>query len=202
MPKTSCSPAAARKSTAAWNTPPSTMLTLCWIRGPESSRLPAVDPLVEARAGGLLDLPGGHHLDGVDRDEVVLVPVGAEALEEAALHDVVGPVAALARQRLDLDALERLDDLVGGRPLAARGPGGLLHRRPVGRQCEVGVVRFVVRPLLEPLLVPADEFRSEERRVGKGVDLGGRRIIKKKKKQRKKQGCRAQHSEIDDTAVL
>src|SRR2546421_11028216 len=28
------------------------------------------------------------------------------------------------------------------------------------------------------------EQRSEERRVGKGVDLGGRRIIKKKKKQR------------------
>src|SRR6266704_4517792 len=28
--------------------------------------------------------------------------------------------------------------------------------------------------------------RSEERRVGKGVDLGGRRIIKKKKKKRKK----------------
>src|SRR6266540_5344071 len=28
--------------------------------------------------------------------------------------------------------------------------------------------------------------RSEERRVGKGVDLGGRRIIKKKKKKKKK----------------
>src|SRR5687768_18123440 len=28
----------------------------------------------------------------------------------------------------------------------------------------------------------ADRLRSEERRVGKGVDLGGRRIIKKKKK--------------------
>ena len=28
--------------------------------------------------------------------------------------------------------------------------------------------------------------RSEERRVGKGVDLGGRRIIKKKKKRNKK----------------
>src|SRR5215217_8555169 len=28
--------------------------------------------------------------------------------------------------------------------------------------------------------------RSEERRVGKGVDLGGRRIIKKKKKNKKK----------------
>src|SRR5690349_24145244 len=29
------------------------------------------------------------------------------------------------------------------------------------------------------------ETRSEERRVGKGVDLGGRRIIKKKKTKRK-----------------
>src|SRR5215470_19854190 len=29
--------------------------------------------------------------------------------------------------------------------------------------------------------------RSEERRVGKGVDLGGRRIIKKKKKKKKKE---------------
>src|SRR5437667_12086022 len=28
------------------------------------------------------------------------------------------------------------------------------------------------------------EMRSEERRVGKGVDLGGRRIIKKKKKKK------------------
>src|SRR5262250_3526797 len=33
--------------------------------------------------------------------------------------------------------------------------------------------------------------RSEERRVGKGVDLGGRRIIKKKKKKKKrKKGMR------------
>src|SRR3972149_8835732 len=30
-----------------------------------------------------------------------------------------------------------------------------------------------------------EEFRSEERRVGKSVDLGGRRIIKKKKKKTK-----------------
>src|SRR5256884_8864981 len=29
---------------------------------------------------------------------------------------------------------------------------------------------------------PGEEGRSEERRVGKSVDLGGRRIIKKKKK--------------------
>src|SRR5437762_12509535 len=32
----------------------------------------------------------------------------------------------------------------------------------------------------------SDEHRSEERRVGKSVDLGGRRIIKKKKKNKKK----------------
>src|SRR5437879_13239697 len=30
-----------------------------------------------------------------------------------------------------------------------------------------------------------NDFKSEERRVGKGVDLGGRRIIKKKKKEKK-----------------
>src|SRR6266700_6991355 len=32
--------------------------------------------------------------------------------------------------------------------------------------------------------------RSEERRVGKGVDLGGRRIIKKKKKKNNKKNIR------------
>src|SRR2546425_10210530 len=35
-------------------------------------------------------------------------------------------------------------------------------------------------------LTPARGLRSEERRVGKSVDLGGRRIIKKKKKKRKR----------------
>src|SRR5256885_15463148 len=33
-------------------------------------------------------------------------------------------------------------------------------------------------------------LRSEERRVGKSVDLGGRRIIKKKKKKNRKNGAR------------
>src|SRR2546425_12530610 len=36
-------------------------------------------------------------------------------------------------------------------------------------------------------------LRSEERRVGKSVDLGGRRIIKKKKKERKR-GSNYAHS--------
>src|SRR5256884_9998704 len=34
----------------------------------------------------------------------------------------------------------------------------------------------------------ASSLRSEERRVGKSVDLGGRRIIKKKKKKEKDKG--------------
>src|SRR5256885_14685273 len=36
--------------------------------------------------------------------------------------------------------------------------------------------------VLSKLEIPDRNSRSEERRVGKGVDLGGRRIIKKKKK--------------------
>src|SRR5690554_8068885 len=38
------------------------------------------------------------------------------------------------------------------------------------------------RTLRERLAALGQERRSEERRVGKSVDLGGRRIIKKKKK--------------------
>src|SRR2546426_12455591 len=37
-------------------------------------------------------------------------------------------------------------------------------------------------PPISRIRRPARFFRSEERRVGKSVDLGGRRIIKKKKK--------------------
>ena len=44
-----------------------------------------------------------------------------------------------------------------------------------------GVVLCVVRTFLIPY-----SMRSEERRVGKSVDLGGRRIIKKKNKTKKK----------------
>src|SRR5690554_7899712 len=42
-------------------------------------------------------------------------------------------------------------------------------------------------------MLEATLFRSEERRVGKGVDLGGRRIIKKKKD--KEERCRESRDE-------
>src|SRR6267143_5091171 len=58
-------------------------------------------------------------------------------------------------------------------------------------------VQTCALPILRPTTMPSGSWtrwgnglagsasRSEERRVGKGVDLGGRRIIKKKKKNRK-----------------
>ena len=55
---------------------------------------------------------------------------------------------------------------------------------------EAGDLRFELFPVQSPLLRESYSFsfppltymlRSEERRVGKSVDLGGRRIIKKKK---------------------
>src|SRR5438034_10631275 len=42
-------------------------------------------------------------------------------------------------------------------------------------------------------------WRSEERRVGKSVDLGGRRIIKKKKKNKKRKQQKRAENRIDDS---
>src|SRR6266511_5950336 len=47
-------------------------------------------------------------------------------------------------------------------------------------QLELVDLVFSLRPEID-----VSEGRSEERRVGKSVDLGGRRIIKKKKKKKK-----------------
>src|SRR5690348_18420737 len=46
--------------------------------------------------------------------------------------------------------------------------------------------------------VKADSKRSEERRVGKSVDLGGRRIIKKKKRNKKKKKIDEYRKEQDN----
>src|SRR5215475_15652001 len=56
--------------------------------------------------------------------------------------------------------------------------------------CSSDLELYTLRRKLGPLARPVGWahflLRSEERRVGKSVDLGGRRIIKKKKKQIKK----------------
>src|SRR6266480_6276213 len=62
-------------------------------------------------------------------------------------------------------------------------------------------VTTLSRTVLSALLTPwrltkfetvVSRLRSEERRVGKSVDLGGRRIIKKKNKRKRKQQPAAQ----------
>src|SRR5450631_4714085 len=60
--------------------------------------------------------------------------------------------------------------------------------------CSSDLARRVLEVIAESLTIPtrsasrepARGRRSEERRVGKSVDLGGRRIIKKKRKKKKK----------------
>src|SRR2546425_12310945 len=80
--------------------------------------------------------------------------------------------------------------------VAQRPPLHPAHREGVGERPEHPVPHPVLRPaeaarpvahrhLADPPPLHLDQRRrSEERRVGKSVDLGGRRIIKKKKKER------------------
>src|SRR3989454_3997200 len=68
--------------------------------------------------------------------------------------------------------------------LRQRGPGRLHHRDPARGLLPVAVVGIVQRRRDDGGPVAwrrQARSRSEERRVGKSVDLGGRRIIKKKK---------------------
>src|SRR3990170_8676752 len=50
---------------------------------------------------------------------------------------------------------------------------------------DVALIHRLSREELVEFLHNKERFRSEERRWGKSVDLGGRRIIKKKKKKKK-----------------
>src|SRR5688572_32654206 len=70
-------------------------------------------------------------------------------------------------------------------PISTRRParGGSQHgAEPCRQDVEVGEVH-----------------RSEERRVGKSVDLGGRRIIKKKKKKKRKKSNRKKKKRTQET---
>ena len=67
-----------------------------------------------------------------------------------------------------------LPDLTGH--LTARADGG--HALPLGSSG---------KPFRLTFILPSPLVRSEERRVGKSVDLGGRRIIKKKKKKKERE---------------
>src|SRR5262249_901956 len=143
-PKTTCSPAATRKRMAAWKRPPIRMPTRFAVTatGRAGSDLPGVDPLDELGARRLHRGLRRHDLDRVDRDEVVGVLGGRDAWLEVAHLDVVLPPRPLARERVPLDAFERLRHVGLGRPLPGGGVG-LLDRRLVGLDVEIGVVALV-----------------------------------------------------------
>src|SRR5215510_1095682 len=107
---------------AAWKTPLITTLIRFAVITPSRraarSDLPAGDPLHELRARRLHRLLGRDDFDRVDRDEVVVVLVGGDALVEVTHLDVVLPPRPPAGQRLDLEAFEGFHHLRLGRPLA------------------------------------------------------------------------------------
>src|SRR5262245_31077880 len=106
---------------AAWNMPLMSTLVTCAVKRAAILRraleLPGADPVEELRARRLHRLLGGDHLDRIDRDEVVGVLVGRDALVEVAHLDVILAPGSPAGQGLDLDALQGLDHLRLGRPL-------------------------------------------------------------------------------------
>src|SRR5258708_28972326 len=79
----------------------------------------------------------------------------------------------------DKNAAVRVERAAGGSPCFFEGFGGQdmgdLRDQARGDESFLSVIALAVD-------VGINLMRSEERRVGKSVDLGGRRIIKKKKK--------------------
>src|SRR6185295_8007492 len=119
-PNTSCRPAATRKSTEAWNTPPS-RTSKNEVNGPElrlRSEFDArrLDPLPEVRSGGLLQLVGIHLRHVGQGREVVAVLVRRDALVEGLLGDVVLAHLGGTAEGLDLEAFHRVDDVLLPRP--------------------------------------------------------------------------------------
>src|SRR5690348_3928918 len=78
-----------------------------------------LDPGPKVAAGRFLQLVGEQHLDLAQGREIVLVLVRRQPLVEGLLGDVVLAHRALAADRFDLDAGQRVDHLLLGRPLAA-----------------------------------------------------------------------------------
>src|SRR5438105_10468014 len=77
----------------------------------------------------------------------------------------------------------------GRLPFFFQAEDGIRYPLVTGVQTCALPISLLVRPIFFPTTLAPSAFfisisasRSEERRVGKSVDLGGRRIIKKKKK--------------------
>src|SRR2546426_5619652 len=127
--------------------------------------LGGLDPLPEIRPRRLLQFGGVSALERPERDEVVLVVVGGEALYEGLVGDMVLAPGALAAEALDRQADQRVDDVVLRRPVAALRVHRLLHRRLIGGDSKIGAVSFPLWIVLVAVLVPGDEFPRQRRRL-------------------------------------
>src|SRR5256885_5170653 len=95
--------------------------------------------------------------------------------------DLAHDLAAIVGQRHVREArAERVTYAMDGLPTHRRVPD--LVVLPGTREELIAVVRLLAT-LGVPFVPRGAGTRSEERRVGKSVDLGGRRIIKKKKQE-------------------
>src|ERR1017187_3467255 len=75
---------------------------------------------------------------------------------------------------------EMREELIDGLKLDPLRHGIRKHASPSGELSEGTLCARLREPNSEFIIIISLCSRSEERRVGKGVDLGGRRIIKKK----------------------
>src|SRR4029434_7066380 len=81
--------------------------------------LGCLDPLPEIRPRRLLQFGGIPALERPERDEVVFVVVGCEALHECLVGDMVLAPGALAAEALDRQADQRVDDMILRWPVCA-----------------------------------------------------------------------------------
>src|SRR5262245_62400649 len=102
------------------------------------------------------------------------------------MSTAITPIKEIKGEPLTPEQQEYLDGFFAG--LAARGlKFSDLEAAPTAPK-PVSLDDLIFEERVKRELHPLDAYpqllenRSEERRVGKGVDLGGRRIIKKKKK--------------------
>src|SRR5215218_3346315 len=164
-PKTSCSPAATRNSTAAWNSPAARIstgaLTPCAAGSASDVELRLGDPAPEVLARSLLHLPAVHAVDlgGIEDREVVAPVVRGDALHEGLFRYAVLAHPARPAEGDHLDAADGVGDLGLARPRAAAlGLHGLLNAAPPHLHGEEGPVRFPVRPVARALVVPLHEL--------------------------------------------
>src|SRR5262245_53610208 len=90
--------------------------------------LRSLDPVPEVGARRLRQIGPVHGLKRAERDEIVFVVVGREALHERLLGDVILAPRAPAAETLHRQAGDGVDHVILARPAAALGSRSFLNR--------------------------------------------------------------------------